>query len=148
MISELLDVNVWLALEVEAHVHHAAAVEWFASRDESSCAFCRVTQMAFLRHLTNKAIMRSEVLTPAEAWQAYRETLGVPGIAWLAEPAGFEDGWEKASQRSGASGSWWTDAYLAAFAMLHDARLVTFDRDFRRHEADGLRVLVLDALTH
>jgi toxin-antitoxin system PIN domain toxin len=148
VISDLLDVNVWLSLEVEAHIHHAAAVEWFANRGESQCALCRVTQMAFLRHLTNKAIMRSEALTPAEAWQVYRETLGSPGISWLAEPAGFEDAWEKASQRSGASGSWWTDAYLAAFAMAHGVRLVTFDRDFRRYEADGLRVLVLDAVTH
>ena len=32
--------------------------------------------------------------------------------------------------------------------LLFRSRLVTFDRDFRRYEADGLSVLVLDELTH
>jgi hypothetical protein len=56
----LADVNLWLALAFESHVHHASAAAWFrglASTD--SCAFCRMTQQGFLRLSTNpKALVR------------------------------------------------------------------------------------------
>jgi predicted nucleic acid-binding protein len=35
------------------------------------------------------------------------------------------------------------DAYLAAFAILHDMELVTLDRDFRNFEKDGLKLRLL-----
>ena len=53
----LVDANVWLALAVDGHVHHVAATKWFDARSEGSCAFCRLTQLAILRHLTNTKIM-------------------------------------------------------------------------------------------
>jgi len=55
--SSLVDANVWLALAVDAHVHHAPALNWFAAQAEGSRAFCRLTQLALLRHLTNGKIM-------------------------------------------------------------------------------------------
>ena len=53
----LVDANVWLALAVDAHFHPATAKAWFEGQSDESCAFCRITQMALLRHLTNAKIM-------------------------------------------------------------------------------------------
>jgi predicted nucleic acid-binding protein len=53
----LVDANVWLAIALDGHVHHAAALAWFDGQAEGTCAFCRITQLAFLRHLTNPKIM-------------------------------------------------------------------------------------------
>ena len=35
------------------------------------------------------------------------------------------------------------DAYLAAFAILHDAEFVTMDGDFRSYESEGLNLRLL-----
>ena len=41
------------------------------------------------------------------------------------------------------SPTFYTDAYLAAFAILHVMELVTLDRDFRNFEKDGLKLRLL-----
>ena len=38
------------------HLHHPQAKTWFEVQGDASCGFCRVTQMALLRHLTNAKI--------------------------------------------------------------------------------------------
>ena len=43
----LADVNFWIALAFQRHIHSAAASEWFEKIPESSCAFCRLTQQGF-----------------------------------------------------------------------------------------------------
>ena len=53
MIIWLPDVNRWIALAAEGHVHHVPAREWFAAQPVASVAFCRITQMGLLRLLTN-----------------------------------------------------------------------------------------------
>lgn len=68
----LPDVNVWIALAAERHIFHNAARHWFSRLGEERLAFCRVTQMGFLRLLTNKHVMQGEVMDPGQAWQAYR----------------------------------------------------------------------------
>lgn len=67
--TDLLDANLWLALAHEAHTHHDRAERYWEMEALPNAAFCRVTQMALLRHLTNPTIMSEEVLTPTEAWQ-------------------------------------------------------------------------------
>ena len=66
--GDLLDANVWLALALEAHTHHERARTYWEQEAAPVAAFCRVTQMAFLRLLTNAAVMGAQVLTPAAAW--------------------------------------------------------------------------------
>ena len=34
----LVDANVWLALAVDAHFHHATAKAWFEGQPDESCA--------------------------------------------------------------------------------------------------------------
>ena len=68
----LPDVNVWIALAAERHILHRAARHWFSNLQGEKLEFCRLTQLGFLRLLTNKHVMQEEVMTPDEAWQAYQ----------------------------------------------------------------------------
>ena len=43
------DVNVWIALTSNRHVHHAVATEWLQGIEQDYVAFCRVSELGFLR---------------------------------------------------------------------------------------------------
>jgi uncharacterized protein len=139
--SDLLDANVWLALAAEAHVHHDRAAAYWETEAAPTNAFCRVTQLAFLRHLTNRAIMNHQVLSPAAAWKKLLEFLALPEVAWLDEPAGLDQRLGEFCNLGRTSPNLWTDAYLAAFAKCAGVRLVTFDHGFSRFR--GLELLIL-----
>jgi predicted nucleic acid-binding protein len=47
--TDLLDVNVWLALVDENHVHHERALYYWQNQADSQIAFCRVTLLTFFR---------------------------------------------------------------------------------------------------
>lgn len=64
----LADVNLRIALVADQHVHHPAASRCFRNLGDDKLAFCRVTQMGFLRLLTNKHVMQEEVVSPDQAW--------------------------------------------------------------------------------
>jgi toxin-antitoxin system PIN domain toxin len=68
----LPDINVWIALASDRHVHHEAAKSWFAGIEPGGTAFCRVTQMGFLRLTTNRHVMGADVVTQKEAWQVIK----------------------------------------------------------------------------
>jgi toxin-antitoxin system PIN domain toxin len=68
----LPDVNVWIALAAERHIHHRAARHWFNNIHDETLVFCRITQMGFLRLLTNKHVMQEDAMNPDGAWKAYR----------------------------------------------------------------------------
>lgn len=127
----LVDANVWLALAVDGHAHHATARTWFDTQTDDSCAFCRVTQLALLRHLTNSRIMSSAVQTQAAAWRTYEAFLGDPRVLFLDETAGVTAAFKTLTQNDFPGHERWTDAYLAAFATAASANLVTFDRGLR-----------------
>jgi hypothetical protein len=97
--------------------------------------------MALLRLLTNKAIMRDEVLSPSDARKTYQDFLALPEVQWRGEPAGLDDQWWTFSDLGQTSQNLWTDAYLAAFAKCAGFRLVTFDQGFTRFP--GLDTLLL-----
>lgn len=127
----LADANILLALVVRGHGHHRRAAEWLSSLGTRQCAVCRVTQMALLRHLTNRVIMREEVLSQQAAWDAYDALMDDERLVFLPEPLGLETEW-RADSRQSASRDRWTDAYLAAFAISGGLRLSSFDRGFAR----------------
>jgi toxin-antitoxin system PIN domain toxin len=124
----LPDVNVWIALYSPGHIHHKAALNWFESLTESDLLFCRVTQMGFLRLLTNSHVMGSNALSPSAAWIALDEFLESPGIFLAKEPPGLEDSWRAGMHQTKLGPNRWTDAYLGAFATQAGATLVTFDK--------------------
>src|ERR1700760_4189026 len=86
------DVNVWLAFASEQHPHHSAAAEWYYSTNTDALIyFCRFTQMAFLRLITNAAIMGDEVRNQEQAWADYDSILDSDErINFLKEPTHIE----------------------------------------------------------
>lgn len=129
---DLLDASVWLPLSAPDHVHHARALRYWDEEAAQDLAFCRVTALALLRHLTNPRIMGESVLEGKAAWSAITTWLAVPGVLMLAEPPGLDDLLGHWSAEMDLRAGLWTDAYLAAFAAASGCRLVAFDGDFRR----------------
>ena len=141
----LCDTNLWLALVLSKHVHHSAARDWMATVEApASVLFCRATQQAFLRLLTNTSVLSpygNPPLTNREAWAAYEAFLADDRIAFSDEPAGLEPLWKEFAVRGTASPKLWMDAYLAAFALAGRYSMVTMDAAFRQFR--GLDLLVL-----
>ncbi len=124
--TQLLDINVWVAAASHGHQHHRAASTWISSQ-EATLAFCRITQMGLLRHLSNPAVMRHDIVTRRGAWRVFEAFMADARVRILSEPEGLEARWMKFSARNDQSHQLWTDDYLAAFAETVGARLVTFD---------------------
>lgn len=139
--TKLADANVWLAIAFSDHVHHLIARDWFDRQTNGTCAFCRITQLALLRHLTNSAIMGKFVLSQRVAWENYDKLLADPRVVFISEPPAVEPQFRAFSQSESPSNERWTDAYLAAFSSAVGAELVTFDQDFKRFGLAHLAVL-------
>jgi uncharacterized protein len=129
----LPDINLWLALAFESHVHHAAAKGWFEGLASERCSFCRLTQQGFLRLATNPKAFGTEAVTLVEAWLMHDVLLGDPRIAFADEPPGVEPLWRGYTQRGSFSPNLWNDAYLAAFARAANFELITFDKGFSQY---------------
>jgi len=143
----LCDSNVWLALALSKHSHHSSSRAWLETVEErGALLFCRATQQAFLRLLTNAAVLSpygNPPLTNSQAWSAYETFLADDRIAFRAdEPAGIEALWRRFAARGTSSPKLWMDAYLAAFALAGRYRMVTTDKAFRQFQ--GLDLLVLE----
>ncbi|MFB3924151.1 MAG: TA system VapC family ribonuclease toxin [Terriglobia bacterium] len=127
------DVNVWIALTYDGHVHHRVATRWFQSLGTNArLFFCRVTQLGLLRLLTTEKVMgEKEVLSQAQAWDAYDRWLQDERVMFLAEPPEIEAAFRVASRSPRPGPKEWADSYLAAFAQTANLTLVTFDRALR-----------------
>jgi uncharacterized protein len=140
--SSIVDANVWLAIAVDGHVHHSPAAIWFEARAEGTCAFCRITQLALLRHLTNPKIMgAANVQTQVEAWQAFDALAADPRVVFLDEPPGLTAVFKSLTQRRSPSHKRWSDAFLAAFAMGFGLEVVTLDADLTTFPGLPVRLL-------
>ncbi len=131
-LTDLLDVNVWLALSVADHPHHEAARHYWYEQAGERLAFCRVTALGLLRLSTNATVMAGAPLSATEAWQAYQAFRALPEVVMAHEDAAWEEtlgAWVKAGR---VTPRLWTDAYLAALAHTKGYRLVSFDRDYAR----------------
>jgi uncharacterized protein len=127
------DINVWIALTYEGHIHHVIARSWFTTVGHAArLFFCRFTQLGLLRLLTAEAVMgRDEVMTQDEAWRAYDRWLQDERVDFLGEPAGLESSFRSMTQSRQAAPKDWADSYLAAFAVASQLTLVTFDQGFQ-----------------
>ena len=130
---DLLDVSVWVPLSAPDHVHHTRARRYWDEEADNELAFCRVSALALLRHLTNPRILGEVALDGAAAWRALATWLSIPRIVLLSEPAALDEWLARWSGELDLRGGQWTDAYLAAFAAASGSRLVAFDADFRRY---------------
>ncbi len=134
------DVNVWLALTYEGHVHHAVARAWFQQLDqEARLCFCRITQLSLLRLVTTEAVMgKDEVLTQTQAWAAYDRWFDDARVLFLEEPANVETVFRSLSRQSRSTSKGWADSYLLAFASAANLRLVTFDQALSQKDTNVL----------
>lgn len=140
----LCDSNVFLALAVGQHAHHSIAANWFGNlADSDTAAFCRATRISFLRLLTQKIAPDYAPLTNQQAWTTLDRLMEDDAIHFESEPPGVDAIWRQLSETPAASPKVWMDAYLAAFAICANLRLVTFDRDFVKFESWGLDLLLL-----
>lgn len=135
MKTALLDLNILTALFWPAHEHHEAAHRWFQARAHAHWATCPLTQLGFVRLVSNPAFSRDAVspsggLTLLAAnlshggHEFWTETLQVPGAIKGMEPGllGYRQ---------------LTDAYLLALANRRKGVLATFDRGLRSLAADN-----------
>jgi toxin-antitoxin system PIN domain toxin len=142
MKTHLPDVNVWLALTFDSHVHHPAAKAWFDHLpDDAVCYFCRLTQQGFLRLATNRSVFGPHAVTLPDAWQKFDLFMSDPRVAFAGEPPGIESHWRVFTQGRSFSPHVWNDAYLAAFALAASVELVSFDRGFRQYASVSCRIL-------
>ena len=107
----LPDVNVWIAVAVPEHEHHKEATRWLQATEAHGIAFCRVTQMGFLRVLNNVHVMKNDHFTSAAAWHLFDRLV--------------RD----------------TDAKIIAFAEATGFTVVTSDRGMMRHGKICVRLL-------
>jgi toxin-antitoxin system PIN domain toxin len=144
----LCDSNVFLALTLDTHPHHAEAVAWVGALPDTATAFfCRATQQAYLRLLTVEPIMKTEVRSNEEALAAWNKLRCDSRIGFVAqEPTGLEARWFELSRHVSPAPKRWMDAYLAAFAMCARMRFVTFDRGFEQFVPAGLDLVLLRSL--
>src|SRR5260370_35616742 len=88
-------------------------------------ALCRITQMGFLRLLTNSNVMGRAPRTIVQAWETFAQLRADRRLVFAAEPDRVESAWRQLMTQASVGPSSWTDAYLAAFAEAHSYSLVT-----------------------
>jgi hypothetical protein len=115
----LLDGNVLVALTDDAHVHHGAAVRWFAT-DARPFATCPITQGTLLRMLLRHGAVESA----AQAGEVLKHLCGHPRHRFWADDLNYTElSWAGMLGHRQV-----TDAYLAALARAKRGRLATFDQ--------------------
>lgn len=147
--GDLPDLNVWLALVVAEHPHHAAARRYWETQQAAPAIgprlwFCRTTMLGLVRLLSQPRVMGEAALALPESHAIYRQLRQTEGVGF----AGDDEAADALLSRwlgDGASplpARLWTDAWLAASAEAAGLRLVSFDADFARFSLS--RRLLLD----
>lgn len=140
----LCDSNVFVALTVSQHSAHDRTRRWLGTLVAGdSLGFCRLSEMSFLRLLTQRIAEGYVPATNDEAAEKLREWKRLGYVEDCAEPAGTEPDWLRLAGVEQAAPKRWMDAYLAAFALRAGMRLVTLDADFEKFRSEGVDVLIL-----
>ena len=130
----LPDVNAWLALSFESHVHHAQVRSWCEKCAVAEASFCRITMLGFLRLCQNDAAFPGEAVSAETAWGLYQTLLSDERVDFQDEPAGIEEILGRYFSGKGRpSPKSVTDAYLAAFGRLSGQTLFTLDKALQKH---------------
>ena len=140
-IGDLPDVNVWISLSSPAHRHYDRAQQYWIEESAARINFCRVTSLGFLRLAMNRHVMSADVLTMPDAWNVYEKLRSQPRVGFAHERSNPETSVKRWVLNGLFTRHGLTDAYLAAFAIEANLRLVTFDSDFARFP--GLNLLHL-----
>ncbi len=131
--STLLDSNVLIALAVNEHVHHDAAIAWLASTD-GLVATCPITQGALIRLLVRRGVR------PDQALRQLGIIAAQPRHEFWADEVPFTN-----VALTGVLGHRQvTDAYLAALARFRTGRLATFDQGLAQLHTDVAHLVPTD----
>lgn len=147
--GDLPDINVWLALAIEEHPHHAIATNYWQSlqvpgRPEKYLWFCRVTMLGLVRLLCQPKVVGNGALALGSAFKVYQRFRDLPGIGLLPDSERCDQTLKSLVDSdilSPLPPRLWTDAYLASLAASSGARLVSFDRDFLRFKLTKCLIL-------
>jgi uncharacterized protein len=125
----LPDINVWVALHHQKHLHHRSALEWFNGLEQTTTLiFCRQSQLGLFRLLSTTAVMGDEVSTQQQCWAIYEQWIRGGRAVMQLEPPDIDAAFRARSRAAQSAPKIWTDAYLAAFAESAGLTLVTFDK--------------------
>ncbi|MBK8561693.1 type II toxin-antitoxin system VapC family toxin [Candidatus Amarobacter glycogenicus] len=135
------DTNILLNAENRASQHHEASLNWLeaAGNGRVALAIPSIVLFGFVRIVTNPRLT-GNAMTPAAAFAVCDAIRSMPAFEPLREGPAHWRIFQRIADSAGISGGDLTDAYLAAFAIEHDATFVTFDRGFARFP--GLKVLI------
>ena len=100
----------------------------------------------FLRLASTAVVFRScgvERATNADAMAALEQWLALRQVAFVEEPPGVMAHWARLAAVDQVAPKLWMDAYLAAVAIAGGWRLISFDRDFRSFQPQGLDLWLL-----
>ena len=136
MKAALLDINILTALLWPAHEHHEVAHAWFGGHADAPWATCSLTQLGFVRIVSNPAFSR-DALSPVEALALLAENIAHPRHEFWTDSLQVPTA-VKGMEARLQGFKQLTDAYLLAVAHRQRGVLATFDR--------GLRTLAGDAL--
>lgn len=138
--TALLDLNLLAALLWPAHNHHAAAARWFHNRIGQNWATCALTQLGFLRLVSNPAFSKDSV-TPATAIALLRDNTAHPHHEFWSED--LETATALAPMQKRLQGHLQlNDAYLLALASDRNGVLATLDRGIRGIAGDAFGSVV------
>ena len=129
MSTALLDVNVLIALLWPAHEHHEAAHRWFAARRRAGWATCPLTQMAFVRVVSNPAFS-SDALAPVDAVSLLAHNLRHPTHEFWPDDIGLVEALGPSAKHLQGHRQL-TDAYLLGLAVRRRGALASFDAGLR-----------------
>ena len=100
--------------------------------------FSRFTQLGLLRHLTNAATMKGAPLTNRAAWEIFETLQTDARVRFFPESPALDGLFKTYSDVKQAATNLWGDAYLAAYAAVNGATLVTFDKGFSKYPIQTL----------
>jgi toxin-antitoxin system PIN domain toxin len=139
----LLDVNVFVALLAENHIHHQLVTEWFNASPSLQWAICPFTEAGFLRNATAPSPGQ---ITMSEATAVLARMAQHPGYHYLPISAEWHTLCSPFVRRLYGTKQV-TDAYLLGLAVLEGLTLVTLDKAVVHLAGDEHRkhVLLLEA---
>ena len=135
MKTALLDINILTALLWPTHEHHEIAHRWFGGRADAPWATSSLTQLGFVRIVSNPAFSR-DALSPVEALALLGENLAHPAHEFWTDSLHVPTA-VKGMEARLQGYKQLTDAYLLALAHRRKGVLATFDRGLRTLAGDG-----------
>lgn len=141
MKSNVIDVNIWLALVSPHHADYQATLRWYDELAPGEAGLCRFVQISVLRLMCAPAVAGAGVVTAGQAWIGMEQLLADQRVEFIDEPPELTAIWPTLFRYRQPTPKLVNDAYLAAFAIASGRRLVTRDRGFL--EFRGLEVELL-----